>query len=324
MFAHHEQAHSEACMALFRLSRAHYRQEEEEQVLMISELNNRKRRRSSFLDAAKTLESLFFSTANDTSVRLSRFGGSGSGIGDREPVVLPPIKTLASKPANSINPPTVQDRKEVAELKPPALTKLEIDPVSSPSYTSSESASDSDDGDEHSQRAGDALSTGAVNDEEQEEGEHTVSTTNTCLDCNETFKTPSLLRRHQKSRHQIQVYKCRTCSKLFNSIADRQTHKNNKHFSTIKIALKNPEFDADTARWPLGTEISSTRNKLGYFECPVDYCSFVTRIPGYWYEHVNTVAHIGTDPQKRKRRKVDSKWAQCWVLKGRKKKKSLY
>lgn len=304
MFAHHEQAHSEACLALFRLSRAHYRQEEEEQVLMISELNSRKRRRSSFLDAAKTLESLFFSSTNNPAVRLPRIDGNGS---DREPVALPSIKTFATPNANTINNGSigaskVNEKKEESDLKLQATLKLDIDPVSSPSYISSESASDSED-EQHVQQG----DTTVIADDEQEEGEHTVSTTNTCLDCNEIFKTPSLLRRHQKSRHQIQVYKCRTCSKLFNSIADRQTHKNNKHFSTIKIALKNPEFAADTARWPLGAEISSTRNKLGYFECPVEYCSFVTRIPGYWYDHVNSVPHTGSDPQKRKRRKVDSK-----------------
>lgn len=308
MFAHHEQAHSEACLALFRLSRAHYRQEEEEQVLMISELNSRKQRRSSFLDAAKTLESLFFSSTNNTAVRLPRIDGNGC---DREPVALPPIKTFANSNANmnssnsgSIGASKVNENKEESDSKLQATLKLDIDPVSSPSYISSESASDSED-EQHAQQRN--TTANATADDEQEEGEHTVSTTNTCLDCNEIFKTPSLLRRHQKSRHQIQVYKCRTCSKLFNSIADRQTHKNNKHFSTIKIALKNPEFAAESARWLLGAEISSTRNKLGYFECPVEYCSFVTRIPGYWYDHVNSVPHTGSDPQKRKRRKVDSK-----------------
>lgn len=140
-----------------------------------------------------------------------------------------------------------------------------------------------------------------------------------CEDCGEQFAASSELRRHQKVAHQRQTFKCRTCGLLFSSIADRQTHKNNKHFSTVRIELKNANFrlaqthddaaahnhdSGHDPRFLKGTVVESTRNANGQFACPAPYCSFVTRIPGYWYEHVNGVEHLdGVDPQKRKRRK---------------------
>ncbi|ODQ66860.1 hypothetical protein NADFUDRAFT_82549 [Nadsonia fulvescens var. elongata DSM 6958] len=58
----------------------------------------------------------------------------------------------------------------------------------------------------------------------------------------------------------------------------------------------------------VGLQVTSTRDENGYFHCPSIYCSFVTRIPGYWYEHVHNVVHLGTDPQKRKRKsKIEQK-----------------
>ena len=121
----------------------------------------------------------------------------------------------------------------------------------------------------------------------------------TCIDCGEQFPTTTILRRHQKIDHHRQTYKCRTCGDLFASNADRQTHKNNTHFSLIRITVKNNNF----REFPVGTELTSSRDPSGYFVCPAPYCSFVTRIPGYWNDHINTVEHAGIDPQKRKRRK---------------------
>lgn len=123
-----------------------------------------------------------------------------------------------------------------------------------------------------------------------------------CADCGKPFASTSELRRHQKLAHQRQTFKCRTCGLLFSSIADRQTHKNNKHFGTIRIHLKNMNFGTDFSK---GSEVESTRNENGQFGCPAEYCSFVTRIPGYWYDHVNSVEHTGVDPQKRKKRKIN-------------------
>ena len=121
----------------------------------------------------------------------------------------------------------------------------------------------------------------------------------TCIDCGEQFPTTTILRRHQKIDHHRQTYKCRTCGDLFASNADRQTHKNNTHFSLIRITVKNNNF----REFPVGTELTSSRDPSGYFVCPAPYCSFVTRIPGYWNDHINTVEHAGIDLQKRKRRK---------------------
>lgn len=121
-----------------------------------------------------------------------------------------------------------------------------------------------------------------------------------CDSCGMSFSTTSELRRHQKVQHQRQMYKCRTCGDLFSSIADRQTHKNNKHFALIRTLVRHDNFQD----YPLGTELSSTRNDNGYFVCPAPYCSFETRIPGYWYDHINSVEHAGVNPQKRKRRRA--------------------
>lgn len=118
-----------------------------------------------------------------------------------------------------------------------------------------------------------------------------------CHECGDRFESTSELRRHEKISHDKKTYKCRKCGQLFLSIADRQTHKNNKHFSTIQCEIKNSNFK----EFEIGTVVKSNRNQNGYFECPVEYCSFVTRIPGYWYDHIHHVIHEGYNPQQRKR-----------------------
>lgn len=119
-----------------------------------------------------------------------------------------------------------------------------------------------------------------------------------CYECGEKFSNTGDLRRHLKVSHQRQTYKCRKCGQLFNSIADRQTHKNNKHFSTISCPVKADNFK----EFAVGTVLTSERNEAGYFRCPSEYCTFLTRIPGYWYDHIHHVEHNGVNPQRRKRR----------------------
>uniref|UniRef100_A0A060TGJ0 ARAD1D23914p n=1 Tax=Blastobotrys adeninivorans TaxID=409370 RepID=A0A060TGJ0_BLAAD len=120
-----------------------------------------------------------------------------------------------------------------------------------------------------------------------------------CPDCGDRFLTTAQLRRHQKTSHDRKTFKCRKCGELFASIADRQTHKNNKHFSTIQCQVKNANFSGLDPN----STVSASRNESGYFSCPAEYCTFLTRIPQYWYDHIHHVVHDGTtNPQKRKRR----------------------
>jgi hypothetical protein len=119
-----------------------------------------------------------------------------------------------------------------------------------------------------------------------------------CYECKEKFANSGELRRHHKISHRRQTYKCRKCGQLFNSIADRQTHKNNKHFSTISCPVKSANFK----EFAVGTVLTSERNEAGYFNCPSEYCTFLTRIPGYWYDHIHHVEHNGVNPQRKKRR----------------------
>lgn len=119
-----------------------------------------------------------------------------------------------------------------------------------------------------------------------------------CYECDQTFANSGDLRRHHKISHRRQTYKCRKCGQLFNSIADRQTHKNNKHFSTISCPVKSDNFK----EFAIGTVLKSQRNEAGYFSCPSEYCTFMTRIPGYWYDHIHHVEHTGVNPQRKKRR----------------------
>lgn len=121
-----------------------------------------------------------------------------------------------------------------------------------------------------------------------------------CGDCGLMFQGSSDLRKHQKQQHHRQVYKCRKCGELFGSIADRQTHKNNKHFPNITTTVKGTHF----IEFPQGTVLKCSRNASGCFECPSQFCTFFTRIPSYWYDHIRNVEHleVGIDPQKKKKR----------------------
>ncbi|ANB11841.1 hypothetical protein AWJ20_65 [Sugiyamaella lignohabitans] len=143
-------------------------------------------------------------------------------------------------------------------------------------------------------RTRDQVDDGAGNDDDTESLEYQYQ----CLDCLDRFSSTSELRQHKKNLHHIQTYKCRKCGELFRSIADRQTHKNNKHFDTITCTIEGDNF----REFKQGSTVSSNRNGAGYFSCPVDYCTFLTRIPGYWYDHVHHVEHHGENPQKRKKR----------------------
>jgi hypothetical protein len=89
---------------------------------------------------------------------------------------------------------------------------------------------------------------------------------------------------------------------LFGSVAERQTHKNNIHFTTIETEVQSREFDGHSP-----TEVvQASRNNAGYFTCPIEYCTFETRIPGYWYDHVHKVPHKGEDPQRKAKKPVAS------------------
>lgn len=121
-----------------------------------------------------------------------------------------------------------------------------------------------------------------------------------CMDCCQKFSNNKDLRRHQKAEHDRRTYKCRKCGDLFLTIADRQTHKNNKHFPQIEQEVKQDNF----IEFSKGTVLRATRNEKGAFECPSEYCTFTTRIPSYWYDHIRNVDHCsGEDPQKKKRSK---------------------
>lgn len=247
------------------------------------------RRRSSFL-AAKTLESLFYCNMNQGSNQIPK---------DR---ALPLPESLVKKPRNVPIATVLASANDESLKLAPIKHLIEV------------SSSDSDDHDhdhdhdhEHEHEHEHELDHDNKLKEQTTQSKDvdtktkvSTNSSNFCPDCAETFKTTSQLRRHQKISHKKQLYKCRTCGEFFGSIADRQTHKNNKHFGTIRVQLKNEHFDL----FEKGIELTSSRNENGYFKCPADYCTFVTRIPGYWYDHVNSVEHTGVDPQKRKRRKV--------------------
>lgn len=145
---------------------------------------------------------------------------------------------------------------------------------------------------------GDAIAIAALQDMSTGANQKTEGREHECQECGDRFLTTSELRRHEKLIHDKKTYKCRKCGQLFSSIADRQTHKNNKHFSTIQCEIKTGNFK----EFEIGTVVKSNRNENGYFNCPVEYCTFVTRIPGYWYDHVHNVVHDGQNPQKHRRK----------------------
>ena len=264
-------------------------------------------RRCSFM-AAKTLESLFFSNP-----KTEPAAPSSSSIQINSSA--PQQQYMTPRPAQyqSMSPPVVDEAIPVAKVsglikqtETQTQTKPKSKPKSKPKRKSAapqKSPQPASPTSESTQTLAapitaptEPISTPVT------EPELLPSSSTNCTDCSAQFQTTSQLRRHQKIKHQRQMYKCRTCGDLFSSIADRQTHKNNKHFSTIRISVKNQNFSND---FEVGTEVASSRNEAGYFECPAEYCSFVTRIPGYWYDHINSVEHFkGVDPQKRKRRKV--------------------
>lgn len=121
-----------------------------------------------------------------------------------------------------------------------------------------------------------------------------------CRECQTQFHNTVELRRHEKVHHKRPTYKCRKCGELFASIADRQTHKNNKHFPSIQQEVKNDNFE----EFPRGTVLTARRNEQSNsFECPSAYCTFTTRIPSYWYDHIRKAEHIGGEDPQRQRRK---------------------
>lgn len=122
-----------------------------------------------------------------------------------------------------------------------------------------------------------------------------------CDVCKERVTGTTALRRHFKVAHGSKKYQCRKCGDLFSSVAERQTHKNNIHFTEIETEVQSQEF-GDYA--PTAT-VRASRNNSGYFNCPMAYCSFETRIPGYWYEHVHKVPHKGEDPQRKAKKDED-------------------
>lgn len=122
-----------------------------------------------------------------------------------------------------------------------------------------------------------------------------------CTECSEVLLTSTALRKHLKDWHDTKLYQCRKCFKFFFNIADRQTHKNNFHHDTVNAIVNNNNFEP---QYPPGTKFVMKRSESGYFKCPIEYCSFTTRIPGYWQNHINNVEHKGHNPHTKRKGRV--------------------